>query len=255
MGDLEAAIEGLVDAAEALATEESEEPLPFVSGNVSLYNQDDSGYAIPPSPIVACLGRVTDLAAVVTPGLKAVGNVLVYVGPPRGDVSGSHFARLVLAPPAGGGVLRLDLMGERERQRAVRSWIEGGWVEAARVVGEGGVANALSTMAFASAEKLGAAVEWPPFAALPGPDECLWWSEEPGFLLEIDSRRAPRLLREAAADSLGAVPVGQVRGEHTLVGKGPGGGSWQIELERLRRRWESALAEVWGLSGEPLVRC
>ncbi len=45
-------------------------PLPFVSGNVSLYNYYSKGAAIPPSPIVACFGRLPDLSVHSTPGLK-----------------------------------------------------------------------------------------------------------------------------------------------------------------------------------------
>jgi len=57
LGQLVEAIDGLADAARELG-------LPFVSGNVSLYNASASGEAIPPSPIVACVGVIDDIAAV-----------------------------------------------------------------------------------------------------------------------------------------------------------------------------------------------
>lgn len=57
LGQLVDAIDGLADAARELG-------LPFVSGNVSLYNASASGEAIPPSPIVACVGVIDDIAAV-----------------------------------------------------------------------------------------------------------------------------------------------------------------------------------------------
>lgn len=52
----------LVDAVDGLAFAAHEAGLPFVSGNVSLYNADRSGNAIPPSPIVACIGVLDDIA-------------------------------------------------------------------------------------------------------------------------------------------------------------------------------------------------
>lgn len=52
----------LVDAVDGLAFAAHEADLPFVSGNVSLYNADRSGNAIPPSPIVACIGVLDDVA-------------------------------------------------------------------------------------------------------------------------------------------------------------------------------------------------
>src|SRR5207237_354103 len=109
MGALEASLAGLAEAAIALGTLPELEPgfelsawcarvrgelppLPFVSGNVSLYNEDDRGNAIPASPIVACLGRLPEIARVSTPGLKERGDALVLVGPARGLLGGSAFA-------------------------------------------------------------------------------------------------------------------------------------------------------------------
>jgi phosphoribosylformylglycinamidine synthase subunit PurL len=54
--ELAAAIEGIAEAAEALG-------IPVVSGNVSLYNETD-GHAIPPTPVVGCVGLVPDVREV-----------------------------------------------------------------------------------------------------------------------------------------------------------------------------------------------
>jgi phosphoribosylformylglycinamidine synthase subunit PurL len=51
--ELEQAIEGIAQAAEALG-------IPVVSGNVSLYNDTD-GRSIPPTPVVGCIGLVPDV--------------------------------------------------------------------------------------------------------------------------------------------------------------------------------------------------
>ena len=54
--ELEQAIEGIAQAAEALG-------IPVVSGNVSLYNDTD-GRSIPPTPVVGCVGLVQDIRRV-----------------------------------------------------------------------------------------------------------------------------------------------------------------------------------------------
>jgi phosphoribosylformylglycinamidine synthase subunit PurL len=54
--ELAEAIEGIAQAAEALG-------VPVVSGNVSLYNETD-GRAIPPTPVVGCVGLVPDVREV-----------------------------------------------------------------------------------------------------------------------------------------------------------------------------------------------
>lgn len=67
--DLADAVEGLAEAARRFG-------LPFVSGNVSLYNENASGRAIAGSAIVSCVGRVDDIERCVTPSLKRAGSVL-----------------------------------------------------------------------------------------------------------------------------------------------------------------------------------
>jgi len=70
--ELEQAIEGIAQAAEALR-------IPVVSGNVSLYNDTD-GRSIPPTPVVGCVGLVPDVRLV--PGAWRKGDaVLVATAP------------------------------------------------------------------------------------------------------------------------------------------------------------------------------
>jgi phosphoribosylformylglycinamidine synthase len=54
--ELEQAIEGIAEASEELG-------IPVVSGNVSLYNETD-GRAIPPTPVVGCVGLVQDVTRI-----------------------------------------------------------------------------------------------------------------------------------------------------------------------------------------------
>jgi phosphoribosylformylglycinamidine synthase II len=107
--DFVAAVEGLAHAARELA-------LPFVSGNVSFYNESGDGRAIPASAIVACIGAIEDIDRVVTPALKVAGSALVF--------SDDAFA--------------------------VRSAIEHGRVRSCCAVGRDGVVAAVATMAFAA---------------------------------------------------------------------------------------------------------
>ncbi|MGH3105395.1 MAG: AIR synthase related protein, partial [Gaiellaceae bacterium] len=70
--ELAEAIEGLAQAAEALG-------VPVVSGNVSLYNETD-GRAIPPTPVVGCVGLVADVRLV--PGRWRKGDVVLLASAP-----------------------------------------------------------------------------------------------------------------------------------------------------------------------------
>jgi phosphoribosylformylglycinamidine synthase len=70
--ELERAIEGIAQAAQALGT-------PVVSGNVSLYNDTD-GRSIPPTPVVGCVGLVPDVRFV--PGMWREGDVVLVATAP-----------------------------------------------------------------------------------------------------------------------------------------------------------------------------
>jgi phosphoribosylformylglycinamidine synthase len=65
--ELAEAIEGIAEAAEALG-------IPVVSGNVSLYNES-AGRAIPPTPVVGCVGLVPDVRRI--PGRWRKGDVVL----------------------------------------------------------------------------------------------------------------------------------------------------------------------------------
>ena len=65
--ELAEAIEGIAEAADALG-------IPVVSGNVSLYNES-AGRAIPPTPVVGCVGLVPDVRRI--PGRWRKGDVVL----------------------------------------------------------------------------------------------------------------------------------------------------------------------------------
>jgi len=254
MGQLEAGIDGLAAAARAAGTlperaaKESLEAwlarcagplpaLPFVSGNVSLYNEDDQGRAVPPSPIVACVGLVPDVSRTTTPGLKSAGNALVFIGgSARGHLGGSLFAERrgraldpALAPPPEWGE-----EGRRYLTLAL-GLIHDGIARACHDVSGGGLAQALCEMAFASGAGLG-------FAVNARSNDVEWFSEEPGFVLELSPADLARVL------GLGAVEIGAVTSDGMLRF-----GSVAMDRDALRKAWSEALEAAFETREEALA--
>ena len=87
--ELAEAIEGMSLACEVLG-------MPVVSGNVSLYNETD-GRAIPPTPVVGCVGLVADVRSV--PGAWREGDVVLLAGGDRIALDGSEYQALFLGRP------------------------------------------------------------------------------------------------------------------------------------------------------------
>jgi phosphoribosylformylglycinamidine synthase len=208
MGDFAATLEGLAVAAEAFGQlARKGAPLPYVSGNVSLYNQTGRR-AVPPSPIVMCAGVVRDLTATMGQALARAGNFLIFIGEPRDQLTGSAFARELLgqsstAPP--------DLSLEREallHELAVLA-AEGGWVRAAHDVSDGGLATTLAEMVMAcpADRALGADVD---LGVLEAESTLALFSERPGVVFEVSPQRATILFQSARERGLLAWPIGTV---------------------------------------------
>ena len=89
--ELAEAIEGMARACEVLG-------VPVVSGNVSLYNETD-GRAIPPTPVVGCVGLVGDVRRV--PGAWREGDVVLVAGGDGVSLDGSEYQARFLGGPAG----------------------------------------------------------------------------------------------------------------------------------------------------------
>src|SRR5947209_3052239 len=139
MGAFVAAVDGLASAARAVG-------VPFVSGNVSLYNRSSSGNHVAPSPIVGCIGTIDDVSRIVTPALKHVASSLLVVTPParrlRRGLGGSVVAAQLGIPAKSLPEIDYDWFGLA--CRFVREAIAHGWASAARDISDGGALVAIA---------------------------------------------------------------------------------------------------------------
>jgi phosphoribosylformylglycinamidine synthase subunit PurL len=124
--ELEQAIEGIAQAAEALG-------IPVVSGNVSLYNDTD-GRSIPPTPVVGCVGLVQDIQRVPR-GWRRGDTVSVLRGPSNSLLLGkdrlAFDAELIgLVWRAAAGLSLVHDVSDGGLAVALREMAEWSWVEA-----------------------------------------------------------------------------------------------------------------------------
>jgi phosphoribosylformylglycinamidine synthase len=271
MGALEAGIDGLAAAARGLGTlpelgpDEAVEawaarvrgalpPLPFVSGNVSLYNEDSKGAAVPPSPIVACFGRLPDISVHSTPGLKQAASVLLLVGPRRGSLGGS--VRAERHGIEGRALPAFEPMRERAEIALVVAAHARGLVRAAHDVSEGGLVQALAEMSFASGGELGFAADvaaWCDGNASPGRAVEAWFSEEPGFVLEVAAADVDTIAGWAAALGAPIARLGAVVAEPQWTLRTPHVPDVVLERAPLFAAWSGALAEAFTVSEEVIA--
>jgi len=212
---------GFVAAVEALAHAAAELDLPFVSGNVSLYNETSAGRAIPASAIVACIGSIADIANVVTPGFKAAGSALLWVGSREFVTGGSVLAELLGDK---GTLPRIEYDAERAALAIMRDAIARGVVRACRVVADGGMLTAVARLAFdarAAGRKLGAEIDF-------GNPLC----EAGGFVCEIAA--------DSGMDVTGTLQIGTTTDAPELIANGT-----RFDIERLYEIWSQPLAKLY----------
>ena len=247
MGDLEASLDGLAEAARALGGLASPgHPLPFVSGNVSLYNQVGK-IAIPPSPIVMCAAVVRDVSTLLGQALRRAGHVLVLVGEPRDGLDGSAYRREILRE-RGGPPPALGLEHEARLQAFAVAVAEGRWACAAHDVSDGGLAVALAEMLLAAPpeSQLGLEVNIDPFEV---EAVVALFSERPAIVHEVSFERLPRLSQSAREHGLVAWPIGTVTAQPVMRALFSGSEQLTWDVQALREAAQSGLRKRWNEEG------
>ncbi len=138
MGAFVAAVEGLATSAGALG-------VPFVSGNVSLYNRSSSGNHVAPSPIVGCVGAIADISRTTTGTFKRAGSWIVALTT-TDSFGASVFAEIAKLDAR--GLPGIDYETFKESCAIVQEALAGDLVLAVRDISDGGVLGAVAEMAF-----------------------------------------------------------------------------------------------------------
>ena len=212
------AVEGLREAALALKT-------PFVSGNVSLYNQSEQR-KIYPTPIVGMVGLIEDLDRRLDMALKQGGDQILLVGKPEGKVGGSEYLRLAYGF-VGGEIDAPDPAFEAKLQEAMLRLAQEGWINAAHDVSDGGLLVALAEMALAG--RKGVRVR-PPELSL----SYLFGEWESRFLVAVPPAHRSEVIQTLERMGVPALPLGEVEEEPVFRF-----GAFALPLEQLERAYRA----------------
>ncbi|HID74153.1 MAG TPA: phosphoribosylformylglycinamidine synthase subunit PurL, partial [Thermoplasmata archaeon] len=228
MGEFTEVLRGFSDVARPLG-------IPFVSGNVSFYNETPSG-PIPPTPTVIGVGIVEDVRDILTLSLKEDGSALMLVGTTSLEMGGSQYHRLLGLQ---GRVPRVDV-------EMLKASVEG-LLAAFRVFdvlschdpSEGGLAIALADMCIAG--NRGVHVDLGPLESL-RTDHLLFSESNTRWLLELPEDQV-----DAFVAHMAPVPtrrIGTTGGVLTLERGGTHIAT--LAVEDLRETWGRYLPEHMG---------
>ena len=225
------AARGLADGCQQLG-------IPVTGGNVSLYNQTGET-AILPTPVVAVLGVIDDVARRTPSGFVVEGQQIYLLGATGDELSGSEWAHVVHAH-LGGLPPRVDLAAERELADILVNTSRDGLVDAAHDLSDGGLAQALVESCLRN--DVGARVWLPdeldPFVALFSESAgraivAVPRSEEVRFTDMCSARGFPHA-RIGVTDGTGPDAVLDVQGQ------------FSVPLAELRKTWSATLPAALG---------
>jgi phosphoribosylformylglycinamidine synthase len=221
---LERSTQGLADACRALE-------VPVVGGNVSLYNETETG-PIYPTPVIGMVGELPDPER--APGLGfAAGDLVALVGPFAPSLAGSELAKRRGDLGPGLPALPTDLV--RAAIELVREGVRAGRLTSAHDVSDGGLACALAECAIAGG--VGVRADLDPMVELRGMsgESCLFGEGRGGFV--VAGERAAIEDLAAAIGEAGAVVIGEAGGDRIEVSAAEV--EIAVDLADAERAWRS----------------
>jgi phosphoribosylformylglycinamidine synthase subunit PurL len=228
------ATRGLADGCQALG-------VPVTGGNVSLYNQT-AETAILPTPVVAVLGVIDDVARRTPSGFVAEGQQIYLLGTTREELSGSEWAHVVHGH-LGGLPPVVDLAAERELADILVNASRDGLIDAAHDLSDGGLAQALVESCLLGGRRggIGARVWFPdeldPFVAL--------FSESAGrAIVAVPRSEEVRFTDMCAARGFPHVRIGVTDGSADAAIDVQG--LFTVPLSELRAAWSGTLPNALG---------
>ncbi|MBV8803039.1 MAG: phosphoribosylformylglycinamidine synthase subunit PurL [Gammaproteobacteria bacterium] len=146
MWDFTESVRGIADACKAIGLKDFPGfPLPVISGNVSLYNES-KGNAIPPSPMISCLGNMPNVSRATTKHFKKAGSLIILIGERHDECGGSVYYDIY--NELGANIPKPNLQTIAAEIYAVTQAIQQGLVLSAHDISDGGVAVAIAEMSF-----------------------------------------------------------------------------------------------------------
>ncbi len=229
------ATRGLADGCQVLG-------VPVTGGNVSLYNQTGET-AILPTPVVAVLGVIDDVARRTPAGLTAPGLGIHLLGATSEELSGSEWEHVV-HQHLGGLPPAVDLDAEKRLAGVLVDAARDGLVGSAHDLSDGGLAQALAESCLLGAGKqgVGARVSLPdsldPFVALFSESSAralvaVPAAEEDRFTDLCDTRGVPNL-RIGVTEGTGPDAVLDVEDQ------------FSVPVSELREAWSATLPTALG---------
>ena len=223
-------VRGVADACNAITLKDNpNHATPIIAGNVSFYNESKGG-AIPPSPILSCLGRFKDVNKAVPAHFQKLNSVVLMIGERKNELGGSVYYSLY--DEMGANVPKPNLEEVKNQIFALTNCIDGGLVLSCHDISDGGVASALAEMTFGN--DIGCDINIDSNLL----NEKLLWSETGGFILEISLENVDGIKTIFSHVELDIYEIGKTIGNLIQINNVVG-----LTVNKAKEAWTNGLRE------------
>ncbi len=199
--------------------------IPIISGNVSLYNENE-GKPIYPTPVIGMVGVINDYRHICTLDFKKEGDLIFLIGENLEELGGSEYLEIVHKlicgkPPA------LDFKKEKRIQTFCRKVIKKGVIASAHDCSLGGIAVALAESCLKSG--LGAEVELDCHIRS---DCCLFGETQSRIIVSIAPSNIDLFVEMTQNENIPFQRIGMVKGKYLKINH------WvNLSLDELVQSW------------------
>ena len=202
-------VRGIADACRAITLKENpNHPTPIIAGNVSFYNESKSG-AIPPSPIVSCLGRIQDVNKTIPMHFQKSDSILLMVGQRKDELGGSVYYSLY--NELGINLPKPDLKEVKNQIFALNNCIEKRLILSCHDIADGGVASAVAEMTFGN--EIGCDVK----IINDLRTDTILFSETGGFILELSMNNMEAVQSIFSHHEIELIKIGSTNDSRAMV--------------------------------------
>ncbi|MGQ9706732.1 MAG: phosphoribosylformylglycinamidine synthase subunit PurL [bacterium] len=236
-------VEGISYACKSIGRLDAEgEPLPIVSGNVSFYNENAEGKPIPPSPIVACLGRIENYDSIIKSRIDTANVDLIFIYDTENikKLGGSVYNTIIEAK--GGEVPHFDGRYARLMLNLILTLQREGLILACKDISDGGLITSLFEMIYNNDNNLGVKID---LTDIPIGNELALFSEAGGFVIGVKKNNIEETLIRAKEDCISAVHIGEVDNSGIFNINRDGKNIVKLNMEELKKLYNEPLKEIF----------
>ncbi|MBW2980887.1 phosphoribosylformylglycinamidine synthase subunit PurL [Candidatus Woesearchaeota archaeon] len=233
-------VKGIADAAKNLYVKGTKDPVPFVSGNVSFYNESVAGKAVDPSAVIACVGVLDDYTKAITMKLKKAGSSLFMVGARKDELGGSVYYQI--NKEVGANIPKIDFEQERNAIYGVIDCIDSGLLLSCHDISDGGVAVTVSEMILGGEAdgQIGAEVNIDSDLR----NDKVLFSESSGFVFEVDEQNINKIESIFKKYNQKIIKIGKTTDENSLKISKNNEKLVDLKIDEIKTAWTSGFVEA-----------